>query len=75
MNHRFCKQALQALVPLLLAQLIKQEEGTEGDDSVWDMAVASGACITLLAACTMDGIIPCVMPFVQVQYGCSCPLP
>ena len=68
-NHRFSKAALQSLVPILLANLVKQEEGTEGDDSVWDIAVASGACITLLAACTEDDIIPCIMPFVQVRFS------
>lgn len=68
-NHNFSKSALQSLVPILLAQLIKQEEGSEGDDSIWDIAVASGACITLLAACCRDDIIPCIMPFVQVCPG------
>uniref|UniRef100_A0A7S1X4C3 Importin subunit beta-1/Transportin-1-like TPR repeats domain-containing protein n=1 Tax=Tetraselmis chuii TaxID=63592 RepID=A0A7S1X4C3_9CHLO len=66
-NHNFSKAALQSLVPILLAQLIKQEEGSEGDDSIWDIAVASGACITLLAACCCDEIIPCIMPFVQAN--------
>eukprot|EP00873_Tetraselmis_striata_P044487 jgi/Tetstr1/464751/TSEL_009498.t1 len=64
-NHNFSKSALQSLMPILLAQLVKQEEGSEGDDSIWDIAVASGACITLLAACCRDDIIPCIMPFVQ----------
>mmetsp|Transcript_27625 Transcript_27625/g.65566 ORF Transcript_27625/g.65566 Transcript_27625/m.65566 type:complete len:891 (-) Transcript_27625:1094-3766(-) len=66
-NHHFCKQALSALVPLLLTQLVKQEEGTEGDDSVWDIAVASGACITLLAACCGNDILQHIMPFVQAN--------
>eukprot|EP00192_Tetraselmis_astigmatica_P009547 CAMPEP_0117667886 /NCGR_PEP_ID=MMETSP0804-20121206/11224_1 /TAXON_ID=1074897 /ORGANISM="Tetraselmis astigmatica, Strain CCMP880" /LENGTH=890 /DNA_ID=CAMNT_0005475679 /DNA_START=134 /DNA_END=2806 /DNA_ORIENTATION=+ len=66
-NHKFSKHALQSLVPILLEQLVKQEEGSEGDDSTWDLAVASGACITLLAACCGDDIIPCIMPFVQAN--------
>ena len=28
-NHKFCRQALTALVPILLTQLVKQDEGAE----------------------------------------------
>ena len=38
-NHNFIKAALPHLVPLLLEQLTKQEEGQETDDGVWNVSM------------------------------------
>lgn len=41
-NHHFIKAALPHLVPLLLEQLTKQEEGQETDDGVWNVSMVGG---------------------------------
>jgi hypothetical protein len=48
-NHNFIKAVIPHLVPVLLQQLTKQEEGQEQDDTVWNLAMASGTCLALLA--------------------------
>jgi importin subunit beta-1 len=48
-NHNFIKQVVPHLVPVLLQQLTKQEEGQEQDDTAWNMAMASGTCLGLLS--------------------------
>lgn len=49
MNHNFITAVTPHLVPVLLKQLTKQEEGQESDDTVWNLAMASGTCLGLLA--------------------------
>lgn len=63
-NHHFIKAALPHLVPLLLEQLTKQEEGQEMDDSVWNVSMAAGTCLALCASVAGDAIVPLVMPYV-----------
>jgi importin subunit beta-1 len=63
-NHHFIKAALPHLVPLLLEQLTKQEEGQETDDGVWNVSMAAGTCLALCASVAGDAIVPLVMPFV-----------
>jgi importin subunit beta-1 len=65
-NHHFVKQALQPLLELLLQQLLKQEEDQDRDDTLWNVSMAAGTCIGLIAATVGDDIIPDVMAFVQV---------
>jgi hypothetical protein len=48
-NHHFIKAVVPHLVPVLLKQLTKQEEGQEQDDTAWNLAMASGTCLGLLA--------------------------
>ena len=48
-NHNFIKAVTPHLVPVLLQQLTKQEEGQEQDDTAWNLAMASGTCLGLLA--------------------------
>ena len=64
-NHQFVLHALPQLVPLLLEQLTKQEEGADGDDGTWNPALAAGTALGLAAAAVRDPIVPLVMPFVQ----------
>ena len=63
-NHHFIKAALPHLVPLLLEQLTKQEEGQETDDGVWNVSMAAGTCLALCASVAGDAVVPLVMPFV-----------
>jgi importin subunit beta-1 len=48
-NHHFIKAVVPHLVPVLLKQLTKQEEGQESDDTAWNLAMASGTCLGLLS--------------------------
>jgi importin subunit beta-1 len=66
-NHHFIKAALPHLVPLLLEQLTKQEEGQETDDGVWNVSMAAGTCLALCASVADDAIVPLVMPFVTAN--------
>lgn len=61
----FIKQALPALVPLLLETLLKQEEDQDLDEGAWNIAMAGGTCLGLVARTTGDDIVPLVMPFIE----------
>ncbi|XP_043715814.1 importin subunit beta-1 [Telopea speciosissima] len=61
----FIKQALPALVPLLLETLLKQEEDQDQDEGAWNLAMAGGTCLGLVARTVGDDIVPLVMPFIQ----------
>ncbi|KAH7429407.1 hypothetical protein KP509_09G046600 [Ceratopteris richardii] len=62
---KFIKQALPALVPLLLATLTKQEEDQDQEEGAWNLAMAGGTCLGLVARAVGDDIIPLVLPYVQ----------
>lgn len=64
-NHQFVKAALPQLTALLLEQLTKQEEGSESEDGAWNIALAAGTALGLVAAVVKDPIVELVMPFVQ----------
>lgn len=49
MNHNFIKQVAPHLVPVLLQQLTKQDENLDEDDTAWNMSMAAGTCLGLLA--------------------------
>ncbi|KAI3428693.1 hypothetical protein D9Q98_007516 [Chlorella vulgaris] len=66
-NHNFIRAALPHLVPLLLEQLTKQEEGQEADDGVWNVAMAAGTCLALCASVAEDAVVPLVMPYVTAN--------
>jgi hypothetical protein len=66
-NHHFIRAALPHLVPLLLEQLTKQEEGQEADDGVWNVAMAAGTCLALCASVAEDAVVPLVMPYVTAN--------
>ncbi|KAD2805552.1 hypothetical protein E3N88_38929 [Mikania micrantha] len=61
----FIKQALPALVPMLLETLLKQEEDQDQDEGVWNLAMAGGTCLGLVARTVGDEIVPLVMPFIE----------
>eukprot|EP00884_Botryococcus_braunii_P012569 jgi/Botrbrau1/21312/Bobra.0184s0023.1 len=64
-NHHFVKQALRPLLQLLLEQLFKQEDDQDKDDTLWNVSMAAGTCIGLIAATVGDEVVPDVMQFVQ----------
>lgn len=64
-NHNFIRAVAPHLVPVLLEQLTKQEDDTE-DEGSWNLAMASGTCLGLIARVAGDAVVPLVMPFVQV---------
>ncbi|KAK6135323.1 hypothetical protein DH2020_030911 [Rehmannia glutinosa] len=43
--YYFIKQALPALVPMLLETLLKQEEDQDQDEGAWNLAMAGGTCL------------------------------
>ncbi|OVA02769.1 Importin-beta [Macleaya cordata] len=61
----FIEKALSSLVPMLLETLLKQEEDQDQDDGVWNLSMAGGTCLGLVAKTVGDSIVPLVMPFVQ----------
>ncbi|CAD6342622.1 unnamed protein product [Miscanthus lutarioriparius] len=63
--YYFIKQALPALVPMLLETLLKQEEDQDLDEGAWNLANGWGTCLGLVARTVGDDIVPLVMPFVE----------
>lgn len=61
----FIEKALPSLVPMLLETLLKQEEDQDQDDETWNVAMAGGTCLGLVAKAVGDAIVPLVMPFVE----------
>ncbi|MFQ6632227.1 hypothetical protein Gotur_008550 [Gossypium turneri] len=58
-------QALPALVPMLLETLLKQEEDQDQDEGAWNIAMAGGTCLGLVARTVGDDIVPFVVPFIE----------
>lgn len=63
-NFQFIKKALPVLVPMLLETLLKQEEDQDQDDA-WNLSMAGGTCLGLVARTVGDDVVPLVMPFVE----------
>nr|VDD47000.1 unnamed protein product [Brassica oleracea] len=63
----FIEKALPHLVPMLLETLEKQEEDQDHEDDVWNISMAGGTCLGLVARTVGDGIVPLVMPFVEIN--------
>ncbi|XWS48593.1 hypothetical protein CRYUN_Cryun13aG0089800 [Craigia yunnanensis] len=61
----FIKQALPAFVPMLLEMLLKQEEGQDQDEGAWNIAMARGTCLGLVAQTVGDDIVPLVVRFIE----------
>ncbi|KAF8638413.1 hypothetical protein AX17_002220 [Amanita inopinata Kibby_2008] len=61
----FAKIALPEIVPVLLMLLTKQEE--EADEDEWNVSMAAGTCLSLLAGAVQDAIVPSVIPFIEAH--------
>ncbi|KAF5460517.1 hypothetical protein F2P56_020381 [Juglans regia] len=61
----FVKQALPVLVPMLLETLLKQEEDQDQDEGAWNIAMAGGTCLGLVARTVGDDVVPLIMPFIE----------
>ena len=67
-HHHFVQQALQPLVDMLLKLLPKQEEGQDEDDGIWNLSLAGGNCLSLVAAVVGDEVLALIMPYIQVRH-------
>ncbi|KAJ3682850.1 hypothetical protein LUZ60_013077 [Juncus effusus] len=65
LHYRFVEKALHVLVPVLLETLLKQEEDQDQDEGIWNLSMAGGTCLGLVARTVGDAVVPLVMPFVQ----------
>ncbi|KAL0578066.1 karyopherin Kap95 [Marasmius crinis-equi] len=61
----FAKIALPEIVPVLLTLLTKQEE--DADEDEWNVSMAAGTCLNLLANAVNDAIVPAVIPFIEAH--------
>ena len=61
----FAKIALPEIIPVLLQLLTRQEE--DADEDEWNVAMAAGTCIGLLAQAVADTIVPAVIPFIEAN--------
>ncbi|XWS50326.1 hypothetical protein CRYUN_Cryun12cG0078700 [Craigia yunnanensis] len=50
---------------MLLETLLKQEEDQDRDEGAWNIAMAGGTCLGLVARTVGDDIVPLVVPFIE----------
>lgn len=62
-SRYFAKIALPEITPVLLALLTRQEE--DADEDEWNVSMAAGTCLGLLAQAVADTIVPAVIPFIE----------
>lgn len=65
-NQQFVLKAVDALVPLLLEALCKQED-EDLDDDTWNIAMAAASCLAKIAQVVEDKVVQHVMPFIQTH--------
>ncbi|KAI0092262.1 armadillo-type protein [Irpex rosettiformis] len=61
----FAKIALPEIMPVLLTLLTRQEE--EYDEDEWNVSMAAGTCLGLLAQAVADTVVPAVIPFIEAN--------
>ena len=62
-SRHFARVALPQVLPVLLQLLSKQEEDATDDE--WNVSMAAGTCLALLAQAVGDGIVTPIIPFVE----------
>ncbi|KAH6769291.1 ARM repeat superfamily protein [Perilla frutescens var. frutescens] len=67
LHSQFIQKALPTLVPMLLETLLKQDEDQDQEDGTWNLAMAGGTCLGLVAKTVGDLVVPLVMPFVEAN--------
>lgn len=68
-NFHFVNTALDKILPTLLSLLTKKDE--DADDDEWSVAMAAGACLTLLAQNVRNAVIPVTLQFVEANLSSS----
>jgi len=66
-NLNLIQKALQCLVPLLTETLTRQED--EEDDDTWNLAMAAGTCLGLVAQVAQDHCVDLVIGFIKENFG------
>ncbi|KAL7136183.1 hypothetical protein ABFS83_10G012500 [Erythranthe nasuta] len=66
-HSHFIQKALPTLVPMLIETLLKQDEDQDQEDGIWNLAMAGGTCLCLVARTVGDAVVPLVMPFVEAN--------
>lgn len=61
----FAKIALNEITPVLLGLLTQQDE--DADEDEWNVSMAAGTCLALLASAVQDGIVQVVIPFIEAN--------
>jgi importin subunit beta-1 len=64
-SRHFAKIALPEIVPVLLTLLTQQDE--DADEDEWNVSMAAGTCLALLASAVQDAIVPSVIPFIEAN--------
>lgn len=64
-SSHFARVALPEILPVLLLLLTKQDEDATDDE--WNVSMAAGTCLALLAQCVGDGIVSPIIPFVETN--------
>jgi len=62
---RYIAGALDHLAPMLTEVMAKQDE--DADEDTWNLSMAAGTCLTLVANTIEDAVVPAIMPFVQAN--------
>jgi importin subunit beta-1 len=61
----FAKIALPEITPVLLTLLTQQDE--DADEDEWNVSMAAGTCLALLASAAGDNLVPAVIPFIEAN--------
>lgn len=62
-SKNFAKVALPEILPVLLKLLTQQDEDATDDE--WNVSMAAGTCLSLLAQTVTDDIVQPIVPFVE----------
>lgn len=62
---RYIAGALEHLAPMLTEVMAKQDE--DADEDTWNLSMAAGTCLTLVANTIEDLVVPAIMPFVHAN--------
>lgn len=64
-SKHFAQIALPEILPIILQLLTRQEE--DADEDEWNVSMAAGTCLSLLARATGDIIVQPVIPFIEAN--------
>lgn len=64
-NHQFARMVVGDLTQNLTWLLTKKDEDEDEDE--WTISMAAGTCLTNLASCVEDDIVPHLIPFIETN--------